>query len=385
MTCPALTSEELESLIEFRRELHRNPELSNQEERTSARIADLMQALSPDAMITGLGGHGVAAVFNGAAPGETMLIRCELDALPIQEISEAPHRSDVAGKAHLCGHDGHMAILCAVARRLSARRPSTGRAVLLFQPAEETGDGAKAVTSDPRFAEIQPDFAFALHNLPGVELGHVWIKQGPFACASRGACIRFTGRVAHSSQPETGVSPVGALSDFLRDVQALSRGTVGDEGFTLVTVCHARMGEPSYGVLPGEAEVRVTLRTARNDAMAALARDCEALAQRLASRDGLTLDVSYAEDFKATVNDPQAVAIVESALEDIGASYSIMNAPMRWSEDFGVFGATARSAMFGVGSGIGQPALHNPDYDFPDALIQPASGIFVRILENRLG
>lgn len=385
MTYPALTSEELEALTAFRRELHCNPELSNQEERTAARIAERLRALNPDELITRLGGHGVAAVFNGAEEGETILIRCELDALPIQEISDAPHRSKIDGKAHLCGHDGHMTILCAVAQRLSARRPSTGRAVLLFQPAEETGDGARDVLADPRFSSIRPDFAFALHNLPGVELGDVWIKQGPFACASRGACIRFTGRVAHSSQPETGLSPVNALSDFLRETQSLSHGAVGDEDFRLVTVCHARMGEPSYGVLPGEAEVRVTLRTARNDAMDALARDCEALAKKLAVRDGLTLNVSYAEDFRATENDPQAVAIVESALGDISASYSIMNAPMRWSEDFGLFGSSAKSAMFGIGSGIGQPALHNSDYDFPDMLISPASDIFIRILESRLG
>lgn len=385
MSFSALTQTDIDALTALRRDLHRRPELSNEEAETAARIADHLRALNPDRMITGLGGHGVAAVFNGSAPGETILLRGELDGLPIQEDSDAPHASTSAGKGHLCGHDGHMAILCAAARRLSRRRPAAGRVVLLFQPAEETGDGARAVLADPRFDGIAPDFSFALHNLPGVELGHVWVKQGPFACASRGARVRFFGRIAHSSQPETGHSPVGAFGDFIRRVRELERGDVGDEDFAMVTVTYARLGAPSFGVLPGEAEVMVTLRCARNAAMAELAKGVEALAGELAEREGLSLDVAYAEDFEATENDPQAVAIIRRALNDLGTPFTLMNAPMRWSEDFGRFGASAGAAMFGIGAGVGHPALHNPDYDFPDSLIKPASDIFMRIIENRLG
>ncbi len=385
MTYPALSPAELDALIALRRDLHRRPELSNEEIETAANVAEHLSALSPDHLITGLGGQGVAAVFEGRDPGETVLLRCELDGLPIQEDSAAPHRSEVDGKGHLCGHDGHMAILCAVAHRLAARRPNSGRAVLLFQPAEETGDGARAVLADEKFINIQPDLAFSLHNFPGVEMGHVRIKQGAFACASRGARIRFTGRTAHSSQPETGVTPQNALCDFIRDASDLSRGAIGDEGFRLTTICHARLGDPSFGVLPGHAEVMVTLRSSGDAGVAALAEQCEALAARLAERDGLAVDFNYSEDFAATENDPEAVEIVTRALRDLGTPRTLMNAPMRWSEDFGLFAGAAKSAMFGIGSGVTQPALHNPDFDFPDALIRPASDIFLRILQNRLG
>ena len=129
--------------------------------------------------MTGLGGHGVAAIYEGREPGPTVMVRCELDALPIEEISESPHRSQAPGKSHACGHDGHMTMVAALSRGLGRQRPQRGRAVLLFQPAEENGAGAAAVIADPKFAEIAPDYAFSLHNKPGLPLGYITLSEGP--------------------------------------------------------------------------------------------------------------------------------------------------------------------------------------------------------------
>lgn len=167
------TNDDVADLIVWRRKLHAMPELSGQEIRTAEELRACLATMRPDRIIAGLGGHGVAAVYQGADPGPTVLFRAELDALPITEETGLGHRSTIAGKAHLCGHDGHMATLAALARGLGRQRPRRGRVVLLFQPAEETGAGAAAVLADPCFAAIAPDVSFSYHNMPGLPLGRV--------------------------------------------------------------------------------------------------------------------------------------------------------------------------------------------------------------------
>ena len=168
-----LTNHDIVELTAWRQKLHAMPEISGEEVATAAEVIAFLAETAPDKVLSGLGNTGVAAVFDGAEPGPTVLFRCELDALPIEEISDIPHRSRLSGKGHMCGHDGHTATIAALARGFAKDRPKRGRVVLLFQPAEETGAGAAAVIADPRFAEITPDYAFSLHNLPGLPLGHV--------------------------------------------------------------------------------------------------------------------------------------------------------------------------------------------------------------------
>ena len=152
-----LSAGDLADLTAFRQELHRFPEVSRQEQATAARIVQALAPLQPDQLVTGLGGHGVAAVFNGLAEGPTVLFRAELDALPITELSDAAYRSTIPGKGHLCGHDGHMTLLIGLGRLIARKRPARGRVVLMFQPAEEDGSGAAAVVADPGFAALRPD------------------------------------------------------------------------------------------------------------------------------------------------------------------------------------------------------------------------------------
>lgn len=202
------------------------------------------------------GPYSVAGIYDSGNDGPTIMLRCELDALPIQEISDLPHKSQDDGKAHLCGHDGHMAILIGVSRWLGKNRPHKGRVVLLFQPAEEDGAGAAKVISDPRFTAIKPDISLALHNYPNLPLGHGAIIAGPMNCASRGMKIRLFGRTAHASEPENGVSPALAIASLIPALTALKRGEgQADPAFVLTTITHAELGEPAFGVAPGEGAV----------------------------------------------------------------------------------------------------------------------------------
>ena len=322
---------------------------------------------------------------DGGGPGPTLLFRAELDALPIAEVSDIPHRSTVPGKGHMCGHDGHMAILAALGRQFGRKRPATGRVVLMFQPAEETGDGAAGVVADPRYGEIRPDFAFSLHNLPGTPLGHVRLKDGVVNCASRGMRIVLEGREAHSSMPESGVSPMAAVSRLMPQLAALGGGSFAQDDFAMATVTHVRMGEPVFGVAPGRAEIRATLRTRLDGRMAGLTAAAETLVREAAAAAGLSHAVDYHEIFVASLNDSQATAHLAAALDAEGIPHDGEGLPMRASEDFGTFGHGSRSAMLFLGAGTDRPNLHNPDYDFPDDLIAIGARIFMRAARDLLG
>lgn len=379
-----LTNADLADLAAFRHSLHRQPELSGAEAETAAAVLAFTESTHPDAVLTGLGGHGVALVFGGAEPGPTVMIRAELDALPIIETGTIAHVSERPGVAHLCGHDGHTTILCGLARLLHRQSPARGRVVLLFQPAEEDGSGAAAVLADPRFAQIAPDWAFALHNLPGLPFGRVILEPGPANCASVGLKLVFQGRTAHAAEPHKAISPAATLANLIPGLMGL--GTGGDLGpdFRLVTLTHLTMGEPAFGITPGQAELWATLRSLTDDRMAALKAEALAMAQGAAAEAGLALSQSWHDDFAACTNDPQATEVFRRAIA-AEAIPLIPGPALRASEDFGRFGAGARACMAYFGAGEASPALHAPDYDFPDDLIPLGIRAFHRVIRELLG
>jgi amidohydrolase len=379
-----LGEHDLHELTAVRRVLHARPELSGQEAETARIVAESLAASGADRIVTSLGGHGVVAVYDGAASGPTVMFRAELDGLPIEEIGDLPHRSLRQGRAHACGHDGHMATLLALARGLQRTRPARGRAVLLFQPAEENGAGAAAVLADPCFQELAPDWAFALHNLPGLPLGRAELAEGPVNCASRGMRVVLTGRTAHASMPEQGIAPTTTVARLLRALTTLGPGGPLTEGFALVTVTHARLGEPAFGIAPGQAEVWATLRTLTDTGMARLCAAAENLCMAAARGAGLQVEISYDDVFVHCENHPDAVAVLRRALDAEGVPHA-SGEPMRASEDFGRFGQRARAAMFFLGAGERHPSLHNPDYDYPDELIPIGAAVFMRVLREILG
>lgn len=379
-----LTNQDMVELVEWRRKLHAMPELSGAEKETAGEVRRFLSLTGADRIVADLGGHGVAAVYEGAEPGPTVMFRAELDGLPIAEVSEIEHRSGTPGRGHMCGHDGHMATLGALARGLGRRRPQRGRAVLLFQPAEEDGSGAAAVVADPKFRAIVPDLAFALHNLPGLPLGTVALAEGPVNCASRGMRVVLAGKTAHASMPESGVSPMGAVASLMPALAGLGSGS-RDGDLAMVTVTHARMGEPAFGIAPGYAEIWGTLRTLTDARMEALRVQAEHLVLAAAAEQGLGVEIGYHDVFRHCENAPEAVAHLRRALAAEGVPCEHGPLPIRASEDFGRFGDHAASAMFFLGAGEGHPSLHNPDYDFPDDLIGIGARVFMRTLRDLLG
>lgn len=368
-----------QQFAKIRHDLHQHPELSNQETATAQRISKIFSEQQPDETLSQLGGTGLAFSFHGSQPGPTTLIRCELDALPIHETNDLPYKSCTDGVSHKCGHDGHMAIVTALGASLARQRPQKGKVICLFQPAEETGAGAIQVVEDDKFSSLQPDYCFALHNLPGMPLGHVYCKPDTFNYASRGMIIRLKGKTSHAAHPEDGISPATAMCRIIEGLTNLPQQLAG---FNLVTVVHANLGEIAFGTAPGDAVVMATLRTPTNQAMNQLVDQALQLANQQAAEHGLELSIEWEDVFGASVNTQQGYEHVMRACEVTGTPATTMEEGFRWSEDFGKFTEICEGAMFALGSGETSPQLHNPDYDFPDDLIPVGHDVFLEIIRE---
>jgi amidohydrolase len=372
-------------LVALLHELHRSPELSGMEKDTSARLASWLRACEPSGLVERLGGYGIVATFDSGLPGPALLFRAELDALPIAELEDVPHVSRNPGVSHKCGHDGHMSILAGLAMKLGKRPPGRGKVHLLFQPAEETGAGARAVLEDPRFREFVPAMGFALHNLPGVPKHAIVVRNGTFTASVGSLIVRFHGRTAHASEPELGLNPSRAIAGFLRRCDELNRTDPAREDFRLVTPVHVLIGSPAYGVSAGEGEVHLTLRCWKDADLDAVYELVLGEAEVICHRHELSLTHESLQRFYAIFNDPSTTDMVRRAAHGCGLRVIEQASPVKAGEDFGLFSARFPCCLFGVGAGEETPPLHSTDYDFPDDLIGTGVDILGTVVRGALG
>lgn len=375
----------LGKLKELRHWLHAHPEVSRQEVKTSKYMQDYLQTNSPPDEIISLAGAGFAAVYNGTKPGKTVLIRAELDALPIHEINQdLSYRSVHDGVGHKCGHDGHMTILAGLAQIYSIRRPTVGRLVLLYQPDEETGTGAKECASHPNFKQIEPDIAFALHNFPSFPEHQIICKTGTFTSSVKFAAMKLSGREAHSAMPETGISPAVAIAQITLAAQEVQQQYDTPEEYALIVPVFFQMGISSSGVCPGYGEAHYTLRSCRDEVVEAMWGTFSKKAAEIARQHGLEIEFEILEEFAANFNNDEAVEMVRKAARNSNFEYNQIEKPFRGGEDFGEITKRYKGAMFGLGSGLNKPELHNPDYDFPDEIIETGVRMFEKLVRDSL-
>lgn len=368
------------AMQQLRHSLHQKPELSGEEHDTANTVAAILSTYGPDELMTEVGGYGLLARFKGNASGPRVMLRCELDAVPIQETNEFEYRSIYAGVSHKCGHDGHMAILLETARRLCEQRPDRGEIMLLFQPAEETSVGAYAVCNDEKFQQRKPDYCFALHNVPGYPLGSVVVREHSMCCASRGLIICLQGQTAHAAQPECGNSPTAAVVGLIEHCNEIeSRYQEADDEIVLLTLVGTRIGNRTFGNTPKFAEIFVTLRSQKNTTLDKIDDEVRNKVAALCEQYDLDHSFEKEDDFPATVNDPQAVAIIRAACNSMDVACCEPDKPIRWSEDFGYFTQQTTGALFGLGAGEDHAGLHDSEYDFPDELIDRGADMFIAI------
>jgi amidohydrolase len=377
-----------DELASLRQHLHQRAELSSQEEITASLISLELERAGADEVLAGVGGTGVVGVFDSGAPGLTLVLRCELDALPITEPRDSAHDycSHTEGVSHKCGHDGHMAILVGVARALGKKRPAQGRVALLFQPAEETGEGAPAVLADARFRALEPDYVIGFHNLPRHPMHSICLRRQTFASASEGFRLQLGGAFSHSSYPEHGLSPAPAMAELLSALPNLPNSMPRSGELLMLTLTQAVLGEKGpkmdFGVAPGVGEVCGVIRAHQQKELEALKTAITGLIQHVCGRDGLQWELSWHEAFPATVNHDEAVERIQEVAESAGLQVEMLEEPFRWSEDFSHYLQAYPGAFFGIGSGVDQPQLHNEYYDFPDELIPTGVKIYLAIVDS---
>jgi len=306
-----------------------------------------------------------------------------MDALPIEEVNTFEHRSTVSGVSHKCGHDGHSAIGVGLVGLLKETPLSQGRVTVLFQPAEEVGEGARRVMDDPDFHISDYDFALALHNIPGYPKNELIWKKKQFTTAVQSLILRFKGKTSHAAEPLKGNNPAIVIADTIR--YARENQVVDEEElyYHLLTPIYIHMGSQDYGVAAGYGEAHFTIRSRRQAHMEEVTQKLIEFARNRAWKEGIRMEAETLAEFAANRNDPLILEPLREAAEALGLSQTRRRVPFPWGEDFGLFTQHIPGAMFGLGAGEECPALHNPDYDFPDDLIPTGIRIFYETV-NRL-
>jgi amidohydrolase len=371
---------EVNKIRELRHHLHRQAELSGMEKETNRIIADFIRPYKPWKIVHPIGGNGLAAIFRYGDTGPTILFRSELDALPILEpIGSLAYSSRNRGVSHKCGHDGHMAMVAGLAPVLSDTVYPQGRVILLFQPAEETGEGAMAILDDPAFCELNPDYVFALHNLPGFSKNCIVYRDGIFTAAVQSMIIRLKGVVSHAAEPEKGINPSAALAQIILLGEMLSNPESGHPDFSLITPVYATLGQKAYGMSAGTAEIHYTLRAWSSHKLDSITDNLREQVDNICHRHELDFQYEIIQKFASSENDPHAVALVKSAAQNLGLSVNKLPYPFKWGEDFGLFTQRYKGAIFGIGAGLQHAPLHHEDYDFPDELLMTGIKMFTEI------
>jgi amidohydrolase len=372
----------LKYLQKVRHRLHAHPELSGDEAWTSAFITEELKKTQPDRLLTGLGGYGVAAVYGPSGKGAKVLVRAELDGLPIADEGKAEYKSQRSGKSHACGHDGHMTVMLGIARYLKENRPESGQVTVLFQPAEETGEGASRLLGDPQFEKIEFDRAYAFHNLPGYKEGTLIVRDDVFASASVGLICTFRGESSHAAYPEQGRPPAPAVAGIIDFLEKAGEPDISSRSYAIGTVTYVKIGEKAFGISPGIAEMGITFRAAGDDLLEDIRSETIDKLHELSKNYSLDLETEEIEPFMATINARECTGNVKKAAHAAGINIEESAHPFPWSEDFGRFSQVSDIALVGIGAGIDHPHLHAGNFDFNDRVIQPALNLFIHILKT---
>ena len=363
----------------IRHHLHAHPELSGHEVWTSDFIVKHLREIGVSKIHKGFSQQSILAEIDGQKPGKTLLFRCELDALPIQEANSFAHRSTQKGISHKCGHDGHSASMLAFAQKLILNPLQRGKILLFFQSAEETGAGAKAAIESNFFQQYSIDYAFAYHNLPSFPLGAVLCKAGIFTPCVESFCLKLIGKHCHASQPANGINPANAIAEFIQFMNQFHQPDKTRADYFVVTPIHINMGEKAYGTSAGEAEIGYTIRTWEKYILEEHKQLITQKIENICEKERLLFNISWFESFMSNNNHATAFQHIQTAAAQNNLTFIEIDQPFDFGEDFGLFTDVYKGAMLGIGSGENCPALHTVEYDFPDELIDIGSDMFYHL------
>jgi hippurate hydrolase len=374
--------------IALRRDLHQHPELAFDEHRTSAIVARKLEDWGY-AVSRGLGGTGVVGSLRRGHGPRSMGIRADMDALPIEENSQASWASNRPGLMHACGHDGHTACLLAAARAIAESAEFDGTLHLIFQPAEEGAGGALKMIADGLFEQHPCDAVFALHNMPGIETGRFLFRSGPSMASSDNVTIALHGVGGHGAMPHKASDAVVAAASIVMALQTIVSRNVDPQHTAVVTIGALHAGKAN-NVIPERATLELSIRALDPEVRKLLKQRIFELVEHQASSYQVKADIDWRDGYAVLVNSEAETELAgQVALELFGASRVDLRGPaFTASEDFAFMLQRVPGCYFFVGNGgPGTPGacmVHNPAYDFNDDIIAPASAFWLKLTERYL-
>ncbi|MEK0083714.1 M20 aminoacylase family protein [Benzoatithermus flavus] len=376
-----------DEIAAWRRHLHARPELGFEEHATAAFVAGKLESFGVDEVHTGLARTGVVGVIRAGTSARRIGLRADMDALPIQEETGLPWASQVPGRMHACGHDGHTAMLLGAARYLAETRNFDGTVYLIFQPGEEGFGGGREMVKDGLFKRFPAEQIFGLHNWPYAPAGSFAMCKGPAMAASDEFTIEIVGRGCHAAMPHTGRDPVVAAALLVQALQPLVAREVDPLDNAVVSVTRIAGGH-AYNIVPERVELWGTIRTFREETRAHLIRRVQEVAKGTALAQGLEAEVRILEGYPATINSPREAQLGADVAAEIAGEDRVERdpAPAMGSEDF-AFMLKERPGSYiwmGTGTGTGDEPLHSPRYDFNDATLAYGVSYWARLVERLL-
>ena len=370
----------------IRRDIHAHPELAYEENRTSDIVAAKLQEWGLE-VTRGLGKTGLVGTLRRGNAVKSIGLRADMDALPMDETNDFAHRSQNTGRMHACGHDGHTAMLLGAAKVLSETRDFEGAVHFIFQPAEEGGGGARSMIEDGLFEKFPCDAVFAIHNKPGIPLGHIVTKPGPLLAAADRWDIRITGKGGHAAHPHATLDPMVVGASIVMSLQTIVSRNVDPIDSTVVTVGFFKAGS-AYNVIPGEAHIGGTTRTTTPANRALAKRRIDEICEGAEKMYGVKIAVEHKPGYPPTVNNAARARFAIDVAAGVCGEGNVRDntRPSMGAEDFSYMLEKVPGAMVWLGNGGDKDAvsLHNSRYDFNDMAIPFGVSFFVRTVERFL-
>jgi amidohydrolase len=375
-------------ITEWRRDLHAHPELKYEVHRTAATVADKLKSFGCDEVVTGIGRTGVVGVIRGNRQGsgsrKVIGLRADMDALPIEEATSVPYKSTVPGKMHACGHDGHTAMLLGAAKYLSETRNFAGTAVMIFQPAEEGGAGAKAMLDDGLMDRFGIEEVYGMHNHPGMPIGSFAIRPGPAMASADAIEIDIEGKGSHAAKPHMSIDTVLVGAQIVNAVQSIVARNVDPLHAAVVSICMFHAGR-AENVLPQTAKLQGTVRAMRPEVRALLEARLHDVVEGTARVYGATAKLTYHHGYPVLENHERQVEFAAAVAGEIvgGERVNTQAPPVMGAEDFSYMLQARPGAFIFMGNGD-TAGLHHPAYDFNDEAIPVGTSYWARLIETAM-
>ena len=371
------------SPADWRRKLHARPELGFAEHATAGFVAEKLAQFGLE-VTAGIGGTGVVGTLRRGNGGRRIGLRADMDALQITEAApERTHRSQMPGQMHACGHDGHVAALLGAAAELAAATDFSGTVHFIFQPAEEHGRGMRAMLDDGLLQRFPLDEVYGLHNMPGLPVGHFATRTGALMAAEDNFVITITGRGGHAARPQTVIDPILAASAVVLGLQQIVSRRVDPIEPAVVSVTEF-LTDGTRNVIPTTAWLKGDTRSYRPETSAMIEAEMRRIAEATAVAHGAVAEMEYSREFVPTVNAAGPTAHALQAARRVFASVDDACSPIMPSEDFAQLLAEVPGNFAFVGNGEASAPLHNPTYDFNDAVLPSMIAYYAALVRARL-